>query len=73
MTELDNENKSLKAELLDTTNQLRALKESFNELQQYSIRDCLEIGGIPKTFSDTQDDTNEIVVELGYPFMSHSP
>ena len=73
MTELDNENKSLKAELLDTTNQLRASKESFNELEQYSRRDCLEIGGIPKTSSDTQEDTNEIVVELGYPFMSHSP
>ena len=73
MTELDNENKSLKAELLDTTNQLRALKESFHELEQYWRRDCLEIGGIPKISSDTQDDTNEIVVELGYPFMSHSP
>ena len=42
MTELDNENKSLKAELLDTTNQLKALKESFNELEQYSRRDCLD-------------------------------
>ena len=42
MTELVNENKSLKAELLDTTNQLKALKESFNELEQYSRRDCLD-------------------------------
>ena len=43
MTELVGENKSLKAELLDTTNQLKALKESFNELEQYSRRDCLEV------------------------------
>ena len=42
MTELVNENKILKAELLDTTNQLKALKESFNELEQYSRRDCLD-------------------------------
>ena len=42
MTELVNENKSLKAELLDTSNQLKALKESFNELEQYSRRDCLD-------------------------------
>ena len=34
MTELVNENKSLKGKLLDTTNQLKALKESFNEVEQ---------------------------------------
>ena len=65
MTELVNENKSLKGELLDTTNQLKALKESFNELEQYSRRDCMEIRGIPEISSDTREDTNEIVVELG--------
>ena len=65
MTDLFNENKSLKAELLDTTNQLKALKESFNDLEQYSRRDCLEIRGIPKSSSVTREDTNEIVVELG--------
>ena len=50
MTELVNENKSLKAELLDTTNQLKVLKESFNELEQYSRRDCLEVRGISREF-----------------------
>ena len=65
MTELVNENKSLKGKLLDTTNQLKALKESFNELEQYSRRDCMEIRGIPDISSDTREDTNEIVVELG--------
>ena len=65
MTELVNENKSLKGKLLDTTNQLKALKESFNELEQYSRRDCMEIRGIPEISSDTREDTNEIVVELG--------
>ena len=56
--------RSLKDELLDTTNQLKALKESFNELEQYSRRDCLEIRGIAKISGDTREDTNEIVVEL---------
>ena len=63
MTALFNENKSLKAELLNTTNQLKALKESFNEPEQYSRRDCLEIRGIPK--SGAWEDTNEIIVQLG--------
>ena len=62
MTDLFNENKSLKAELLDTTNQLKDLKESLNDLEQHSRRDCLEIRGIPKSFSVTREDTNEIVV-----------
>ena len=60
MTELVNENKSLKGELLDTTNQLKALKESFNELEQYSRRDCMEIRGIPEISSDTREDTTKI-------------
>ena len=64
LTDLFNENKSLKAELLETTNQLKALKESFNDLEQYSRRDCLEIRGIPKSSSVIREDT-EIVVELG--------
>ena len=34
MTELVHENKSLKGKLLDTTSQLKVLKESFNELEQ---------------------------------------
>ena len=60
MTELVNVNKSLKGELLDTTNQLKALKESFNELEQYSRRDCMEIRGIPEISSDTREDTTKI-------------
>ena len=60
MTELVNENKSLKGELLDTTNQLKALKESFNELEQYSRRDCMEIRGISEISSDTREDTTKI-------------
>ena len=65
MTELVNEIKSLRGKLLDTKNELKALKESFNELEQYSRRDCMEIRGIPEISSDTREDTNEIVVELG--------
>ena len=29
------------------------------------VRDCLEVWSIPRSSSDTREDTNEIVVELG--------
>ena len=41
------DNASLKAELLKSTNELKVLKKSLNNLEQYTRRDCLEIWGIP--------------------------
>ena len=37
----------------------------FNDLEQYSRRDCSEIRGIRKLSGVAREDTNEIVVELG--------
>ena len=62
LTTLVNE-KSLKAELLNTAYQIKILKESFNDLEQYFRRDCLEIRFIPK--NDTREDVNKIVMHFG--------
>ena len=43
MLDLVSENKILKAELLYTTNQLKPLKESFNEIEQYLRQDCWQL------------------------------
>ena len=53
---------SIKTALLETTNQLKNLKESLNDIEQYSRCDCLEIRGIPKM--DPNEQTNEIVMQL---------
>lgn len=39
--DLINENKSLKAELSMSVNELKCLKESYNELERYSRRKCI--------------------------------
>ncbi|XP_044166316.1 uncharacterized protein LOC122950324 [Acropora millepora] len=56
------ENKSLKVEVRKTTNELNHLKEEFNNLEQYSRRDCLEIRGVPV---QRDEDTNALVVDIG--------
>ena len=56
------ENKSLKVEVRRTTNELNHLKEEFNNLEQYSRRDCLEIRGVPV---QRDEDTNALVVDIG--------
>ena len=56
------ENKSLKAEVRKTTNEFNHLKEEFNNLEQYSRRDCLEIRGVPV---QRDGDTNALVMNIG--------
>lgn len=56
------ENKSLKAELLDSVKQLKSLTNSLNNLEQYTRRDCVEIKGIPVS---EHEQTNDIVMKLG--------
>lgn len=60
---LMNENKLLKTEFLKTANELKTLKVSFNDLDQYSRRDCLEIRGIPT--STALEVTSDIVMQVG--------
>ena len=60
------ENASLKAELFKSTNKLRLLKKSLNDLEQYTRRDCLEICGIPLPSTPTDvDQTDNIVLQIG--------
>ena len=56
------ENKSLKAEVRKTTNEFNHLKEEFNNLEQYSLRDCLEIRGVPV---QRDGDTNVLFMNIG--------
>ena len=69
MTKYDQEKKdlvigntSLRAELLDSSKQIKMPKDSINSLEQYTRRDCVEIRGIPYVEGE---NTNNIVVKLG--------
>ena len=59
---LVDENRCLKAELQNTSNNLKLMKQELNNSQQYSRRDCLEIKGIP---IQRNENTNEVVKSVG--------
>ena len=63
--EINAENKRLKTELLNATNELNVHKEVLNNVEQYSRRDCLEIRGIPIEDRQHSENTNEITVKVG--------
>lgn len=56
------ENKSLKAEVLKSSNEICELKDAINKLEQYSRRDCLEVRGIPQ---EAEEDTTKVIMKLG--------
>ena len=59
------ENASLKAEILKSSNEVKFLKKSLNDLEQYTRRDCLEIQGIPLSSTPTDlDQTDEGVLQI---------
>ena len=56
------ENASLKVEILKSSNEVKFLKKSLNDLEQYTRRDCLEIRGIPLPSTPMDlDQTDEVV------------
>ena len=60
------ENASLKAEILKSSNEVKLLKKSLNDLEQYTRRDCLEIRGIPLPSAPMDlDQTDEVVLKIG--------
>ena len=60
------ENASLKAELLKSSNEIKLLKKSLNDLEQYTRRDCLEVRGIPLPSTSTDvDQTDDVVLKIG--------
>jgi chromosome segregation ATPase len=56
--EIQEENKILKSALQQTESQLLQLKNSYNDLEQYSRRECVEIQGIPAPDHPTKESTN---------------
>ena len=60
------ENASLKAEVLKSSNEVKFLMKSLNDLEQYTRRDCLEIRGIPLPSTPMDlDQTDEVVLKIG--------
>ena len=62
--EIIDENKRMKSEIFNMSNELKEMKESFNTLEQYSRRDCVEVRGIPFAEGTAREDTNNIVVKV---------
>ncbi|XP_068707747.1 uncharacterized protein [Montipora foliosa] len=59
------ENASLKAEILKSSNEVKFLKKSLNDMEQYTRRDFLEIRGIPLPSTPTDlDQTDEVVLQI---------
>ena len=56
------ENKSLKTKVLESENELKALKETYNDLDQYLRRDCVEIRGLP--VGSECANTNDVVLKV---------
>ena len=67
--EIQEENKILKSALQQTESQLFQLKNSYNDLEQYSRRECVEIQGIPAPDHPTKESTNDIVMKIASKFM----
>ncbi|XP_015760829.1 PREDICTED: uncharacterized protein LOC107339987 [Acropora digitifera] len=61
---LKEEYASLKSQLLSSSNDLKSVQKSLNDLEQYTRRDCLETRGIPLPEESQVEDTNEIVRQL---------
>ena len=56
------ENKILKSTVQMMESHVKQLRESINEMEQYSRRECLEIKGIPVT---KDENTDELVTKVG--------
>ena len=55
--DLEESNAKLKAEVTNLSDKLKVCKESLNNLEQYTRRECLEVSGIP----ELQDENNQVI------------
>ena len=55
------ENKNLKAKVLQSENEIKLLQQSFNDMDQYLRRDCIEIRGLP---IDSKQNSNNLVLKI---------
>ena len=58
------ENASLEAQSLSTANDLKQVKKSLNDSEQYIRRWCAEICGTPLSEKPSKEDTNDIIIQL---------
>ena len=56
------ENKQLKTDNLNLSNNIKMNRATINNLEQYTRRECIEISGIPV---QPEENTDEIVIDLG--------
>lgn len=62
---LQNENKILRAAVQSMDNSISAMMKTNNELEQYTRRECVEIRGIPVPAVPSEEQSNNIVKEIG--------
>lgn len=59
------ENKALRSTILQLERNLRDVEGKYNDLEQYSRRECLEIHGIPPPDGNEEENINCIVSKIG--------
>lgn len=57
----EQKNKNLKAKVLQSENEIKPLQQSFNDMDQYLRRDCVEIRGLP---IDSKQNSNNLVLKI---------
>ena len=62
VSDVQSENKCLKAEVLRLSGMVERQNNELNEIEQYSRRDCVEISGLPE---EKGEDLNKLVVRIG--------
>ena len=62
---LHDENKILKATIRSIESSLESVTRANNDLEQYTRRECVEIRGIPVAATPSEEQTNNIVTNVG--------
>ena len=62
---LQDDNKILKATIHSIERSLESVTRANNDLEQYTRRECVEIRGIPVAATPSEEQTNNIVKDLG--------
>ncbi|PFX29784.1 hypothetical protein AWC38_SpisGene5449 [Stylophora pistillata] len=62
---LKDENKILKATIRSIESSLESITRANNDLEQYTRRECAEIRGIPVAATPSEEQTNNVVTDVG--------
>ena len=63
--ELIAENKILKSTIHSMEKKMSQIYDKYNDMEQYSRRECLEIHGIPQPQDPKSENTNDVVLRVG--------